>query len=316
MVSKLRAKVPDVIKPGRAKIMVFAEPGAGKSFFSTGFPRPYYLDTEGGARLGHYVDRIKAAGGVYLGKDEGAGDFDTILEQVEALATEKHDYRTLVIDSLTKPYWNAIAGEQERMAREGDKDAFGASKKPAVSRMRRLQTWLDRLDMNVVLVCHESAKWETNSKGDREETGRQPDVWDKWSYELDLVLRIVKLGKGIREAIVTKSRLRGFPEFERFYLQQNGQDVGYANFLERFKQDYPDAAQSIAAESKPVVLATPDEVAEIMRLLEIVKIPEETQSKWFAKAGVDSFAEFTHEQAAGVLSLLNSKLTSSVKKAS
>lgn len=306
MTSKLKARTPEEVKPGRIKAVLFGEPGAGKTWLSLSFPAPYFCDTEGGASLARYQARLKASGGGYFGRDDGSLDPDAVIGQMEALATEKHGYKTLVIDSLSKLYNTIIAREQERL---GEKDAFGASKKPAIAWARRLVTWIDRLDMNVFLVCHEMARWE-GSGADRKETGRTADIWDKLSYELHLTLQIRKLGKGIREAVVAKSRLEGFPDFDRFYLQKDDQDVGYANFTERYKRDF------IEAEVKPVVLATPEEVAEIVRMLEIVKIPDDVQAKWFAKAGVDSFSEFTSEQAAGVLSFLNSKMAAPAKKAS
>ena len=306
MASKLKARAPEEVRPGRIKAVLFGEPGAGKTWLALAFPSPMFIDTEGGASLARYQSRLKASGGGYFGRDDGSLDPDAVIGQMEALATESHQYKTLVIDSLSKLYNTIIAREQERL---GEKDAFGASKKPAIAWARRLVTWIDRLDMNVFLVCHEMARWE-GSGADRKETGRTADIWDKLSYELHLTLQIKKLGKGIREAVVAKSRLEGFPDFDRFYLQKDGEDVGYANFTERYKRDF------IEAEVKPVVLATAEEVADIARMLEIVKIDPEMIGKWYAKAGVDSFAEFTAEQAAGVISFLNGKMAAPAKKVS
>lgn len=304
MATKLKARSPAEVKPGRIKAVLFGEPGAGKTWLSISFPAPMFIDTEGGASLARYQARLGAAGGGYFGRDDGSLDPDAVIGQIEALATEEHGYKTLVIDSLSKLYNTIIAREQERL---GEKDAFGASKKPAIAWARRLVTWLDRLDMNVFLVCHEMSAWE-GSGADRHETGKTADIWPKLIYELHLALQIKKLGIGSREAIVAKSRLEGFPDFDRFYVQQNGEDVGYKNFTERYAKDF------IEATVVPVVLATPEEVADIERMLEIVKVPQADLDKWFAKAGVDSFAEFTGAQAQGVISFLNGKMAG--KKAS
>jgi len=307
MASKLKARTPEEVQPGRIKGVLFGEPGAGKTWLALSFPAPFFIDTEGGASLARYQARLKASGGGYFGRDDGSLDPEAVLGQIEALATEKHPYKTLVIDSLSKIYQSIIAREQERL---GDKDAFGASKKPAIAWARRLVTWLDRMDLNTWLVCHELTRWEGTGT-DRHEAGKTADIWEKLIYELHLTLQVRKIGKGIREAVVAKSRLEGFPDFDRFYLQKDETDVGYVNFTERYKRDFIEAAV------RPVILATPEEVAEIVRMLEIVKIPQETQDKWFAKAGVDSFSEFTAEQAQGVLSFLNSKMApSTAKKAS
>lgn len=305
MVSKLKARAPEEVEPGRIKGVLFGEPGAGKTWLALSFPTAFFIDTEGGASLARYQRRLKESGGGYFGREDGSLDPDAVIGQIEALATETHPYKTLVIDSLSKLYQTIIAREQERL---GDKDAFGASKKPAIAWARRLVTWLDRLDMNAWLVCHEMTRWE-GSGTDRHEAGKTADIWEKLIYELHLTLQVKKLGKGQREAIVAKSRLEGFPDFDRFYLQTNGDDVGYKNFTERYSRDF------IEAKVKPIEMASEVEVQEIKRMLEIVKIPDEVQGKWFAKAGVDAFEEFTADQARGVLDFLNKKMAGPAGKA-
>jgi adenosyl cobinamide kinase/adenosyl cobinamide phosphate guanylyltransferase len=114
------------------------------------------MDTEGGADLKHYQARLKEAGGAYMGPSDGTLDFQTVLSEIQTLATEKHPYKTLIIDSITKLYQTSISSEAEKL---GDKDAFGASKKPAIAYMRRLVAWIDKLDMNVVLIAHEASEW-------------------------------------------------------------------------------------------------------------------------------------------------------------
>ena len=299
MATKLKARPPQEVKPGRVKGVLFGGPGTGKTWLALSFPSPYYIDTEGGADLGRYQERLKASGGAYFGPQDGSQDFGEIIAQVDALATEKHGFKTLVIDSLSKPFGSLLAREQERL---GDKDAFGASKKKPVQAVRRLISHLDRLDMNVWLICHEIGEWQ-GSDGERKEVGRAPDTgWDRVAYELHLTLQVKKIGKGIREAVVWKSRLSGFPDFDRFYLQDNGIDVAYRNFTERYSKDY------IEAEAKPIVLATPEQAEEIHRLLSIVKVPEADLEKLYAKAGVESFDEFTADQAVATIKWLEAKI--------
>ena len=68
------------------------------------------------------------------------------------------------------------------------------------------------------------------------------------------------------------------------------------------------AGKSIEKASTAITLATADQVAEIERLLELVKIDPADVEKWKVKAGAETFAEFTTEQAAGVISVLTKKL--------
>ena len=150
--SKLKATAPDLTDPGHIKCVIFGKSGVGKTWLALNFPKPFYIDTEGGARLRHYQEKLIAAGGGYYGAKNGANDLDNIIDQISALATEKHEYKTLIIDSITKPWITTITNEQERL---GDKDVFGASKKPAVAKMRRIINWIGRLDMNVFMIAHE-----------------------------------------------------------------------------------------------------------------------------------------------------------------
>lgn len=298
MATKLKAKPPAEVKPGHSKILLYGGPGSGKSWFAASFPSPYYIDVEAGAQLAHYTDRLRAAGGVYFGPDDGAGEFDTVMAEIQTLATEKHGYRTLVIDSVTKLYQSRIARDAERL---GEKDAFGASKKPAIAQMRRLVSWMPKLDMNVVLIAHDVALWGGEGK-DRKQIGTGPDAWEKLSFELDLTLRVTKAGPGVRRAQVDKSRLTGFPEFSEFYLQEAGKDVGYKNFAERYGKDFLESA------SVPVVLATPEQVAEIERFVTLLKLDADEIEKVLTKANADAWSELTTEQAAKTLVWLKAKI--------
>jgi hypothetical protein len=58
MASKLKAKAPEIVVPGKTKILVFGASGVGKTWFSLGFPNPFFIDTEGGADLKHYQERL------------------------------------------------------------------------------------------------------------------------------------------------------------------------------------------------------------------------------------------------------------------
>lgn len=290
--SKLKGKQPAQVDPGKSKIMTLSKSGIGKSWFSLSFPAPYYIDSEGGARLSHYQRRLEQSGGAYFGIEDGALDFAAVIGQVEALATEKHPYKTLAIGSITKLYQHAIALEQARL---GDKDFFSASKKPAVAYMRRLVMWLMRLDMNVLLEAHETSEWGVNPKtGQREEIGVQADVWDKMVYELDLTLRLEKRGPQ-RFCVVKKSRLTGFPEGDSF-------PCDYAEFAARYGKDFIERA------SVPITLATKEQISEIDRLLSVLKISEKEIERVLTKANADSVKELSAEHADKMIDWLKGKV--------
>ncbi len=292
MSSKLKAKAPEKHEPSKPKILIFGAAGVGKTWFSLDFPKCYYVDTEGGAARTHYMDKLKRSGGLVMGPEEGALDFETVIGQFQALSTEKHDFKTVVVDSITKLFNTAVAQEAERL---GAKDAFGASKKPAVAFMRRLVNWINRVDMNVVLIAHQKEEWGQDAKGERVAIGQTFDCWDKLSYELDLVFNVVKQGNS-RYGVVKKSRLVGFPDNERF-------EFDYASFAERYGKDV------IEKQGEAIQLATEEQVTELKRLVAILRPSDEEVQKIWNKAQASDWTELTTEQAGKVIDLYTNKIS-------
>lgn len=294
--SKLLGVTPESVTPKKPKVLIFGPAGVGKTWASLDFPLVYYIDTEGGADLKKYRDKLRDAGGMYFGPEQGSLDFEAVIGQVEALATEKHPYKTIVIDSISKLFNITITDEQARL---GDKDQYGASKKPAVRQMARLLKWLNLADMNAIIIAHEKDLYGLDGKGNREVIGKTFDAWDKLEYELHLAMRVSQIGAGDnaqRFAHIGKSRLSAFPSGTRI-------PWSYVEFAERYGKDV------IEKEVVPVTLATPEEVAEVTRLLEVVKLPDDMVEKWFKKADADSFEEMSGEQIQACITYLKGKLT-------
>ena len=206
MARSLKAVEPKEAKPSKPKILIFGKPGVGKTWGALDFPSVYYIDTEGGANLAHYTAKLHASGGLYMGPGEGANDFSAVTEEIITLATTTHRFRTLVIDSYSKIFGTQVSIELERIqARqeakgEAGKETYGAEKKPAVNWTRRWLRWFEKLDMNVILICHQRDRYQ-----DGKLTGVTFDGWDKLEYDLHLCLNITKQGAS-RKARVVKSR--------------------------------------------------------------------------------------------------------------
>lgn len=282
---KLKGVKPQTAKPSKAKVAIFGKPGVGKTWGALDFPACFYVDSEGGANLAHYTEKLEKSGGIYFGPDEGSTDFAAVIEQVQALATVKHPYKTLVIDSLSKLFHNEITKEAERL---GDKDAFGASKKPAMRMSARLMYWVDKLDMTVIVVTHEKAEW---SKG--EQIGTVPDASDKLGYELNLCLQIIKTGDS-RKALIKKTRLTGFPDSASF-------EWNYEEFAKRYGKDIMERPV------EPIILATSEQIATVKSLLENIKLTDSTKDKWIAD-NVDNLADIEAEKVDGVIKHLQAKI--------
>ena len=289
--SKLLAVAPDAVEPKRPKVLIFGPPGVGKTWASLDFPGVFYIDTEGGADLDHYREKLRQSGGAYLGPEQGSLDFDIVIGQIKALAEEEHQFKTVVIDSISKLWNTALTDEQESL---GDKDAFGAYKKLPSRKFGSLVKWVNRLDLNVIFIAHQKEIWGLNDKKQREVIGYGADAQDKLEYDLHLVLRIAKQGPS-RYAYIGKSRLPSFPESERF-------EWSYQGFAERYGKDVIEKA------AKPLVLASKEQLGELHRLLSIVKMPDDWEAKIFKAANVDAWNEMDSDKIEAVFSLLRKRL--------
>lgn len=285
--SKLKAVKPKAVQPSKPKFLVYGAAKAGKTWASIDFPSVYFIDTERGATRENYQDKLLKAGGVYVGMEQGSQSFQEVLEQIKALATEKHEYRTLVIDSFTYLFNLEVAKEVERL---GEKDAFGASKKPAVQKSRQLLMWLDKLDMNVILICHEKPKWANG-----EQIGVTYDGYDKLDYMLELTLYIQKRGDS-RLALVKESRMKEFPMGTQF-------SWSYTEFAERYGKEV------MEENSKPVKLSTEEQLKELVRLIDLFKVEKEEQDRWLTKAGVEKYDEMEAVKVQALIDMLKNKIT-------
>jgi hypothetical protein len=289
--AKLRATKPNAKKSEKAQVLVLGRPGVGKTWLSIDFPNVLYIDCEGGAKRAEYQQKLEQAGAMVLTPEDGAGDFKVVLEEVQALAMSDHEFKTLVIDSYSKLFNNTIAEEEERLLAANEKIAFGNEKKPAVKYSRRLVRWLQKLDMNVILICHEKAQWEGG-----EQIGHTYDGWDKLAYELDLTIRVTKTGN-TRTGHVMKSRLSEFPDGSTF-------DWNYDEFARRYGR--------ATLEGKVVALkpATDEQLTQISVLLDKVKVPNGWESKVMEKAGVDNWSEMDSDAVQKCIDYLSPKGTS------
>ena len=148
--------------------------------------------------------------------------------------------------------------------------------------------WLDKLDMNVILVCHEKPEW---SKG--EQVGFVPDAHEKLEYELHLCLQILKEGES-RKAFTKKSRLEQFPDGKKF-------DWSYDEFAKKCGKSV------MEAQAKQIILASPEQVKELNELMEIVKMPEDIVEKWFKKANVDKFEDMESGVISACINLVKTR---------
>jgi len=284
----LKAKTPAELSESKPKFMISGKSGVGKTMFALDFPSVYFIDVEGGGKRKQYTAKMIKNGGAYFGKDEGSQDYATVINEIKSLATEKHPYKTLVIDSFSKLYNIASAIAEEKVGND-----FGRDKKEANRPTRQLIRFLDDLDMTVILICHGKDKWIRQGK-EVVNDGTTFDGYDKMEYELDLWIEIVKLGK-VRNFIVKKSRVSTF-EDGSFH------PLSYAIFSDLYGKDV------IEKPSVPLQLATGEQISKITRLIETINVDAEIVNKWLLKAQVATFAEMKSEDILKCIAYLENKM--------
>jgi hypothetical protein len=259
----LRGVKPEAIQK-RLKVLFYGGAGVGKTTASIQFPSPYLIDTEKGAENDQYTRMIKKSGGVVF----QTTDFDELMKEVKALLTEKHEYKTLIIDPLTTLYHDLL---DKSAAKNGTE--FGKHYGEANKRVKHLLNMLLRLDMNVIITSHAKTEYGDDMKV----LGQTFDCYKKLDYLFDLVFEIQKRGRD-RVGIVKKSRIESFADCDTF-------PFSYDEIANRYGRD---VLERIAVSE---TLADELQVKEILRLIDLLKVPEDLYQKWLDKANSEKWEE-------------------------
>lgn len=285
----LRGVKPQAIEK-RLKLLLYGPAGIGKTTASIQFPRPYLVDTERGAENEQYVKLLTAAGGAYY----FTTDPDELISEAKSLLSEKHDYRTLVIDPLTVIYNDLL----DKAAAEVGTD-FGKHKGPADRKIKHLLSLLLRLDMNVIITSHAKPKWERakDSKGKDTviENGLTFDCYGRLDYLFDLVIEVGRRGKE-RVGKVIKTRIESFPEGDVF-------PFSYTEIANRYGKDV------LERTAVPQALATSEQVAELERLIKNLHIGSDTTGKWLDKAQAETWSEMPSDAISACIAWAKNKIS-------
>lgn len=277
----LRAVKPTTVQK-RMKALFYGSAGSGKTTACIQFPKPYLIDTEKGATNDQYVKMLENQGGAIF----QTCDFNELITEVKALLTEKHEYKTLVIDPLTTLYNDLLDKAAEKVGTE-----FGRHYGVANKSMKHLLNLLLRLDMNVIITSHAKNEYGQNLSV----LGQTYDCYKKLDYLFDLVFEIQKRGNE-RVALVKKTRCEGFPEGELF-------PFSYKEVAKRYGKEI------LEKEAEAQELATKEQVQEINRLIELLKVPEETIDKWMKKAEAETFDEMGASSIQKCIDFLKKQIT-------
>jgi hypothetical protein len=285
-------KAKEIQAESRLKLLLFGDWKVGKTTAAINFPCPYLIDTEKGAIHKSYTDILE--------KNNGSSfqttDYDEMMTEIKELATTNHEHKTLVIDSLTVIYNDLLDKSSSSLANSTDETgtAFGRHKLAPDRKMKRLFNWLTNLDMNIIITCQAKPRWVKEGK-ELVEAGMTFDGYSKAPFFFDLILELQKQGD-TRYAVVRGSRFQEcFKDNERFKFS-------YEEIANRFGKD------KLEKNTTSLKLATAEQIKEVKRLIDLLKVPEETCEKWLEHAKSESFEEMQEEHLIKIIEFLNLKI--------
>lgn len=276
----LRGVSPEKIEK-RLKAFFYGNAGVGKTMAAINFPRPYLIDTEKGATNDQYVEIIKKSGGAVF----QTTDFEEMVKEVRALRSEKHEFKTLIIDPMTMLYNDLL----DKCALKVGTD-FGKHYGEANKKMKNLVNILLQLDMNVIITAHSKSEYGQNMVV----LGQTFDCYKKLDFLFDLVFEIQKRGKE-RFGVVKKSRIESFPDGESF-------PFSYSEIAKRYGN------KILEKNSISENFASADQVKELNRLIELIKVPAESVQKWLDKNNAETISDMTEEAIQKCIEHCNSQI--------
>jgi len=292
----LRAVKPEQIVK-RLKMFMYGPRNVGKSIAALQFPNAVIFDLEKGTE--NYAKTIARSGSVVLQTSSP----QEIEEEVRKLMTEKHPYKTVILDPLTEYYggvqelWGKIFSKYAKNQKESDLQDWGARYWGRVKAQHKsFLRMLKKLDMNVIVTAHQKDIYGDNMK----KIGVGPDSEKSDEYVFDLVFQLENPsgkidGKRIARRMKERAEIGEWKFPEEF-------EWSYENFCKFYGSDV------IEKESVPLVLATPERIRKINALLDIVRVESDEIAAWFKRADVDSWEEMTDDVAGKIQAHLEKKL--------
>lgn len=236
------------------------------------------IDCERGSE--NYTSLFKKSGSVLM----QSNDCDEIIEEIRNLGSEKHDFKTVVIDPITTLEADLIAKAEKKyggdMRMWGERDRY----------FRRLFNLLIALDMNVIVTAHGKTDYGPNMV----KLGQTFDGWKRLPYLFDLVVELQKQASK-RVGFVKKTRLDSFKDGESFEFS-----------YEEIKRRY--GANTLERQIEPTKLAAPERIKELRGMAELLKVDQETIDKWLDKANVAQLEDLPADKAEKLIEMLNKQI--------
>lgn len=198
------------------RLVVYGEPGVGKSTFAAQFPEPVFVQTEDGL------------GNIDTDKFPVSATFAEVLQHLKEIHDEPHEYRTVVVDSLDwlEPLiWAKVCQDSIPPLKHIDEFGYGKGYNFAEEYWKEFLKAINAIRsdrrMNVVLVAH-AATSKIERPGEAS--------YDRWCLKLHkrAAARIEEWADIIllaKRNIVTSTKKDGMKTVTRAEaIEQNGSD--------------------------------------------------------------------------------------------
>lgn len=279
----------------RAIALVAGPSGAGKSFFMANLPNAVIYDTDIGGGLAAYADRIARMKSARV----EVGSFAEILADLKARQRDGSVPKTIVIDHITGLHQAAVLAANPT----GEAD-YGRSAAQATSQWRGLRELARKLDCNIFACAHLKGEWAQNTQ-----VGMTTDGAKNIEADMGIVLYLVHPQGAGYPSLAKVVKWRRDPDDKRGPVP-----ASFKFTPEEFRRIAGDGMDRTA---KPEALASTAQIAEVRRLLGVVKLPEgkiDPKLKYLTEATVEQLAEITAKQAEAATVYLNNLIAPPAQK--
>lgn len=269
----------DVSRPERVILLIAGESGSGKSFWIANLKNALIFDTDVGGGLSYADARIRRNGSERI---EVGSYLEVIAELTERRKAKKLDgITTLAIDHLSTLQQDAVLRHNPTF-QEG---TFGKEHDRANKEWRKIRDLVRFGDFNLVCTSHMKTKYEN-----KQAIGVVADASKNVEGDFHVVLQLIKGASAPTVANPSTARVlkwRRDPEDERGLVPPT------INFtMEEFLKVH---GYQMDGKREEIPMASAEQVSELNRLLEIVKLPEGTVEAWLRKAKVEALDELSSE---------------------
>jgi hypothetical protein len=159
-------------------IWIYGHPGIGKTTFAAQFEKPIFLATEDGHKS-HSIYKVDVK------------DWATFAKVIKALKEEKHDFKTVVIDTIDNLYSFCSHAVCEKLGIQHESDlGFGKGWKLVRGQFMKALIATSFLPMGMVVIGHtEQTEVETRTRKITKTVPSLPEkVWTEVAKMMDIIM--------------------------------------------------------------------------------------------------------------------------------